>query len=329
MAYRRSSSPTTSARSRRPRRGTTPTLHVVAATVAALATLSRPARADEQLVEQRESRYNSIFVHRSDGYVTMTFGHNKRLFTESVYNPRDELDLPVTYTRYMTVALAYSPPANRILEVGFGGGRTAWYLHKSLPACSVTSVELDPDVIALAKKWFGIRDDKGFAVAAKDGRAYLMEHDARYDAILLDAYRGPFVPFHLMTAEFYRLVQRRLAEGGVVVQNVEPTTMLFDAALATVGSVFAHVDVYPAEGNAVMVAYDGPPRSQASLESRARAVQEKVALRYDLAAMLRDRRVVSKIPPGRVLTDDFAPVEALKAIERHNRKWDDVAQPPR
>ena len=144
---------------------------------------------------------------------------------------------------------------------------------------------------------------------------------------MIDAYRGPFVPFHLLTKEFYQIVKSHLAEGGVVAQNIEPSTMLFDSAAKTIHAVFPQVDFYVAGGNVVTIAYDGPPQSKDDLDRTAHERDSAYKLRYSLHDMLAQRRQIqieggSVIDPkATVLTDDFAPVEALKAIEAHNRKW--------
>jgi spermidine synthase len=83
--------------------------------------------------------------------------------------------------------------------------------------------------------------------------------------------------------------------------------------------VFANVDLYDV-GNIVAVAYDGPPKTEAQLRARAMELQRAYALRYPLSAMLPARAVVKANPPGRVLTDDFAPVESLRAITKHNAR---------
>jgi spermidine synthase len=287
-----------------------------------------PLRAEEprRLIDSKESLYNNIYVYEQGDYVSMTFGYNRNIYTESVYNKRDDRDLPVVYTRFMTVALAYAKEARSVLEIGFGGGRTSWYLHRFMPDVPVTSVELDPAVVSLAQKYFGIKDERNFQVVNRDGRTFLMTSKDHYDVILIDAYRGPFVPFHLLTREFYQIVKDHLAPGGVVAQNVEPSTMLFDSAVKTINSVFPQVDLYLAEGNVVTVAYDGPPRDGEALAERAGARQKQFGFRYDLRAMLNARRPLAAEAgaidaSAKVLTDDFAPVEALKAIERHNRKW--------
>ena len=279
--------------------------------------MARPA-----LIDQRESVYNNIYVFQDGPIITMTFGHNRALYTETVYDSRDDLALPVRYTRYMTAVLAYTAHPERVLEIGFGGGRTAWYLHKSMPDLEVLSVELDEDVFELAKLHFGIRTEPNFSVVIEDGRRYLQGRPERQPLIMIDAYRGPFVPFHLLTTEFYELVKSRLAIGGAMAQNVEPTTMMFDAALATVGAVFENVDLYDAGGNVVMIAYDGPKRGQSELLSAAGRLDAEFRFKYPLSVLISQRREMKHLPDVRALTDDFAPVEALRAIERHNRKLD-------
>ena len=81
------------------------------------------AAAQDGLLEKRESIYNNIFVFGDKDSVTMTFGHNKRFYTESSMKLSDPGALTVEYTRYMTLGIAYPPKLERILEIGLGGGR--------------------------------------------------------------------------------------------------------------------------------------------------------------------------------------------------------------
>jgi spermidine synthase len=291
----------------------------------ALLVTACPAQDTRNLLESKESLYNNIYVYEQPPFRSMTFGHNRRIYTESVYNTGDDRDLPVDYTRFMTASLMYAKDVHAILEIGFGGGRTSWYLHRFLPDVQVTSVELDPTVLELAKKYFGIKEEPNFHVANRDGRLFLQESKDRYDIIMIDAYRGPFVPFHLLTKEFYQLVKDHLADGGVVAQNIEPSTMLFDSAVKTIHSVFPQIDFYRADGNIVTVAY-ADERKPEDLVTIAQERDKTYGLRYHLQDMLAERRRIDidggqVIDAGaKVLTDDFAPVEALKSIERHNRK---------
>jgi spermidine synthase len=283
--------------------------------------------AEPKLIEERDSTYNRIYVYKDGPIMTMTFGHNKRFYTESQYDTTDELALPVIYTRFMTVGLAYASGLDNLLEIGFGGGRTAWYLHKHMPALDITCVELDPAVVELAKKYFGVRDEPRFKIKVSDGRSYMQKGKETWNVIMIDAYRGPFVPFHLLTEDFFRLVKSKLKPGGVVVQNIEPGTMMFDSAMATIQKVFANVEFYDAGGNVVAVAYDGPRRTLTQLSARAAALQKEHRFVYELPVLLTERRLVTRTVKGKVLSDDFAPVESLLAIEKHNRKWDEFSEP--
>jgi spermidine synthase len=181
-------------------------------------------------------------------------------------------------------------------------------------------------VLELAKKYFGIRDEPNFQVVNRDGRLFLSESKDKYDIILIDAYRGPFVPFHLLTKEFYQIVKDHLADGGVVAQNVEPSTMLFDSAVKTINAVFPQLDFFRADGNIVTIAYDGPERKPEDLAGVAHDRDKAYGLRYSLVEMLNERRRIDVAggnvidANAKVLTDDFAPVETLKSIEKHNRK---------
>jgi len=335
-------------------------VHSLVAVLIAAGVLGRTSYAQEtrNLLESRESPYNNIYVYRTGNFVSMTFGVNRKIYTESIYDTLDDLDLPVPYTRFMTASLIYPNKVNSILEIGCGGGRTAWYLHRSLPNVQITSVELDPAVVELARKYFGIKDEPNFRIISRDGRIFLVGSKERYDVILIDAYRGPFVPFHLLTKEFYQIVKEHLAEGGVVAQNVEPGTMLFDSAVKTLHTVFPQVEFYNASdvggsaltgsdvgGNVVTIAYNGEARGSNDISRMAEKRQSAYRLRYDLKQMLPHRFRLKEIRTGldayfdvinqsgtatggidekaKILTDDFAPVESLKAIQRHNQKWPD------
>jgi spermidine synthase len=288
----------------------------------------KAAAQEAGLLEKRESLYNNIFIFGDGNNVSMTFGQNKRYYTESSMKLSDPGALTVDYTRYMTMGVAYPPKLERIAEIGLGGGRTVSYLTASLPDTGILAIELDKDVVDLAKKYFKFKETARLRTVVSDGRAFLLKDNETWDVILIDAYRGPFVPFHLLTKEFYTLVKSRLNPGGVVVQNIEPSTMLFDSASATLRSVFPSVDLYDGGGNVVAVGYDGPQIPQAELLARAAKVQDRYKLRYDLTKLAADRRVLTR-PTGKVMTDDFAPVETMRAIEKNNEKWKEQTEAPR
>jgi spermidine synthase len=288
----------------------------------------RAVAQESGLLEKRESLYNNIFIFGDRDQVSMTFGQNKRYYTESSMKLSDPGALTVDYTRFMTLGVAYPPNVERIAEIGLGGGRTVSYLTQTLPDAGILAIELDKDVVDLAKMYFKFQESARLRTVVSDGRAYLLKDSEKWDVILIDAYRGPFVPFHLLTKEFYTLVKSRLNPGGVVVQNIEPSTMLFDSATATLKSVFPSVDLYDGGGNVVAIGYDGASIPQSELVARAGRATERWKPRYDFRQMASERRVFTR-PAGKVLTDDFAPVETLRAIEKNNEKWKEQTDAPR
>jgi len=308
--------------------GSWPTRRALLAGLCAVPLAPSLAAAQGGLLEKRESLYNNIFIFSDGDSVSMTFGQNKRYYTESNMKRSDPDALTVEYTRYMTLGIAYPPKLERIMEIGLGGGRTVSYLSALLPDTAILTVELDKDVVDLAKTYFNFKETARLRTVVSDGRAFLMRDRETWDVILIDAYRGPFVPFHLLTREFYTLVKSRLNPGGVVVQNIEPSTMLFDSATATLHSVFPSVDLYDGGGNVVAIAHDGPQWPQAELLARAKRVQERYKPRYDLAGLAAGRRILTR-PAGKIMTDDFAPVETLRAIEKNNEKWKEQTEAPR
>src|SRR5690606_21039740 len=93
------------------------------------------ADAPPGLIQKVESLYHDIYLSRPpDGYLRLSFGAKRLRSVESMVAPSDELVLPVEYTRSMTeAALSYAPSLDKAAIIGLGGGRTAWYLHKSVP----------------------------------------------------------------------------------------------------------------------------------------------------------------------------------------------------
>jgi spermidine synthase len=280
--------------------------------LAALGASAAPAAwgqgAEYGRVARRESQYATTYIDRDGQYLTMRFGINRCLFTESRYNPNDPAELPVVYTQYMTAALAYTPRASRIVEIGLGGGRIASYLHDFIPTTRITCVELDPGVVDLAQRHFGVRAGPRLELVTRDGRIYIARSREAFDIILVDAYQGTLVPFHLVTREFYTILKQRLGRGGVVAQNIAPNVLDVNRMVATARAVFQHVDLFHAGASRVLMAYDGAAKTDAQLRERATALQQAHALRYPIANMLADRRADVSAAGVQPFTDDFAPV---------------------
>ena len=90
------------------------------------------------LVTKVESLYNDIYVYQAGrtGTTCSPSAPSGSATSNSIVNPKDELDLPVYYTQSMTAGLAYAAGLDDAAIIGLGGGRTAWYHHKSVPGAA-------------------------------------------------------------------------------------------------------------------------------------------------------------------------------------------------
>jgi spermidine synthase len=278
-------------------------------------------REDGQLAHL-EGQYNDIFVIKRGNELLMTARLKGWNYTESRISLEDAEAIPAIYLRRMTTVLAYPPRADSILMVGLGGGVLTGYVGRFMPQAQIDSVEIDPAVIDTARTYFGLKETERTRIIESDGRVFLNRSRKLYDLALIDAYIGGFVPFHLMTKEFYTLLKRHLAPGGAAVFNVHEINRLFPVAVRTLQSVFATVDIYRSGLGEVAIVATDAPRSAEALERRAKELQHQYAFRYPLPDLLTHREAMDP-GAGEVLTDDFAPVDVYVADGPQWKKGDD------
>jgi spermidine synthase len=298
------------------RRARTPMLAAAMIALAALAPAIPAARA-ENLIDEGvraamlkrpdgqiahvESEYNDIYIRKRRGELTMSFQLKGFDYTESVTNLRDPDDLSLRYAQTMTIATIYPAELKKILMIGLGGGSISTYFGRFMPEVRIDTVEIDRRVIQVAKTYFGLRETERVRYLDGDGRVFLNRNKGLYDLILLDAYRGGFVPFHLLTKEFYALLKERLTPGGVIASNVHDGT---------------------GAGEVIAIASMSPSPDKEALASRAAALQERYKFRHPLADQLRRRmeNPRAQAAQGELITDDFAPVNLYDAIGRERPK---------
>ncbi len=278
-------------------------------------------RADGRLAHI-ETPYNDVFITKRQHQLVMSFQLKGWDYTESVSNLLDPDDLPLRYAQVMTIATIYPEAPRKILMLGLGGGSISTYLGRFMPEAAITTVEIDPDVITAAKTYFGLRETERMRYRAGDGRVFLSRNDELYDLILLDAYRGGYVPFHLLTREFYTLVKQRLTPGGAAAFNVHDGSKLYASTVKTLGEVFAALDLYPSGVGEVIAVASASPLDPRALERRAATLQERHGFRFPLPQILRRRLEQPRLQAanGDVITDDFAPADVYDVIGKDARR---------
>jgi spermidine synthase len=247
-------------------------------------------------------------VERPDG--TRRLELNEGLAIHSLYRPGSYLTGGY-WDAFLVDPLAVRPePPGHVAILGTAGGTTARAYAHYFPGTTVDAVEIDGELLDIGERYFGLHPGPRLRLHTADARPYLRATDQRFDAIFLDTYRQPYIPFYLTTREFFQLAHDRLNAGGSVLVNVghpEGSDRLEKVLTATLGSVFAHVARDPAKReNTILIASDTPP---------SRTVLERAE--FGLPAELRPlagaaaARLAAPLPGGDVYTDDRAPVEWL------------------
>jgi predicted membrane-bound spermidine synthase len=269
-----------------------------------------------------ETPYNDVFITKRQHQLVMSFQLKGWDYTESVSNLLDPDDLPLRYAQVMTIATVYPEAPRKILMLGLGGGSISTYLGRFMPEAAITTVEIDPGVITAAKTYFGLRETERMRYHAGDGRVFLNRNSEPYDLILLDAYRGGYVPFHLLTREFYTLVKQRLTPGGAAAFNVHDGSKLYASTVKTLGEVFAALDLYPTGVGEVIAVARTSPLDPQTLERRAAALQQRHGFRFPLPQILQRRmdKPQSQAANGDVITDDFAPADVYDVMGKDPRR---------
>jgi spermidine synthase len=278
-----------------------------------------------EVVHEKNSLYTSIFVYQSGSMATLQFGKRQASTVQSqvdVENPRVHL---LEYSEMTFCSLLYNPEPKKLLVIGLGGGVIPREMRHYFPEMEIDVAEIDKEIQPIATTYFGFKTDEKLKVHEMDGRVFVkrqlkVDPVPKYDLIVLDAFNGDYIPFHLMTKEFLEELKGVLSDKGVVVANVFYSNRLFDAEFKTFVEVFGRSQVFYGvnSGNAMVVspAPDVPLLTASDAVSKAREVQEKLGLSFDYARIARMLDPDAKPDAGaKTLTDDQAPVNVLRSQE--------------
>ena len=211
-------------------------------------------------------------------------------------------------------AQATEPTPKDVAILGLAGGTAArQYTAAFGSAVNITGVEIDPEILDVAKKYFHLDEPNVHPVVA-DARYWLDTHAGQYDVIMVDAYRQPYIPFHLTTREFFSEVRGHLRPGGVAVVNAGRTASdyrLVDAIASTMAAVYPSVFLVDVPEFANTLVYGSTqPTTLADVEHNLGLISEPLAKDVASSAIGEGKLRVSEYH-GQVYTDDLAPVERL------------------
>jgi spermidine synthase len=163
----------------------------------------------------KTSRYHDIHVEEY-GYLRILRFERNRQSTMYLDAP---FDTDIEYPAYLHLPIAVKPDATRALVIGLGGGSVVKRMWRDYPGMHLDAVELDPEIVDIAHRFFALPEDERIRVVVGDGRAFVETTSETYDIAVVDAFDEDRVPRPLTTEEFLRHLRDRLAPDGAVAYN--------------------------------------------------------------------------------------------------------------
>ena len=268
------------------------------------------------LLYEKESAYNYIQVVQDGTKTELILNEGEAV--HSIYD--SSTNLTHGYWDYLLVANAFRPAQavavapRSVVFLGLAAGTGARQYRAAFgDQVDITGVEIDPDILDVGHRYFHLGDARAHEVVA-DARYWLDTQAGRYDVVVLDAYRQPYIPFHLTTEEFFQQVKSHLNPGGSVAVNVGRTTTdyrLVDALASTMAAVFPTVMLVDDPNYANTVVFGSTvPITVDDVTRNLELVSAPLA--SDAArSMLQEGRLRLSPYHGQVYTDDLAPIEQL------------------
>jgi spermidine synthase len=209
-----------------------------------------------RVVHEAPSPFGTIYVVDEGDQRSLRFNSIEGTL-QSAFLKSDPLAVTTNYVRLAATGLALTRGRRRVLVVGLGGGSFPRLLHRRLPHVRVDVVELNPVVVDVAQRFFGVHEDSRLRIHVDDAADYIHRREPPYDLIFLDAFTDGGTPEHLKETLFLEAVRGRLAPGGVVVLNVAlERPLAVEARIASFAHVFPGCAVLrgsPETGNRILL----------------------------------------------------------------------------
>ena len=265
-----------------------------------------PVKDVSGLIAEAESQYQYVdIVQNSNGVRYLEL--NEGLVVHSVWRANTVLT-GGEWDAFLVVPALLDHPVRNVLVIGNACGTIARAFSVFYPQAHVDGVELDPTVTQLCKQYMGEAAIPNLTVITADGRPYLDTTTSKYDLIIVDAYQQPYIPFQLVTQEFFALCQHHLNPGGALALNVERipgSDTLDDTIESTVAATMPDAWVWPAlRLNEIIVAFNHSGETTPRLQS---ALDQRIASLGPLFTTEVRQAHRNQTP----MTDDRAPIEWL------------------
>jgi len=254
------------------------------------------------IIFQQNSGDNCIAVKKIKSVLLLLLADRESLSTnvaQSILDLDNPLNLIFPYARAMLLALVWKNQPKKIYIIGFGGGSIPRFFHHYFADAIVECADIDQTVVEVAHKFFGIQFDDRLKVAIQDGREYLAQQNSpvKNDIIIVDAgFGNGYMPYRLVTQEFYQLCKTRLSTAGVLVIHLFHKEEFNAAAVKTLQTVFAQIYICNLEtGNSIAIATNAPDLAKNEIFLKAELIQDFHNLGFSLIEMSLQLKKVAQL----------------------------------
>lgn len=206
-------------------------------------------------------------------------------------------ELVLSYSRAMMAWLLFAENVRHITQIGLGGGSFVRWIDAHLPEVAQTAVEINPQVISVARGLFELPfEGEKFEIIEADGAEYIKTLRGGTDVLLVYGFDGVQIIDALVAEPFFADCRTALSEHGIFVTNWWSGDKRYPLFLQRLAQVFdQRVLCVPAEthGNVAVLAFQNQaPQPLATLQKKAAKLSEQYGL--DFKTMLHQAHV----PPG-------------------------------
>ena len=270
-------------------------------------------KAYEGQLYEGESSYNYVQVVRQDdcNYLLLNEGQAYHsYYCDGGRVPR------ISVWSIMIAAPYYNenPAVERAAVVGLAAGTIPKQFTRVFGPIAIDGIEIDPLIVEVGRDYFDMTEPN-LNVIVGDGRYQFNLLDGPYDLVTLDAYKVPYIPWHLTTRDYFEEIRQRLTPTGVVAVNVGRAPQdrrLVEALTATLLEVYPSVHAVDVPGtlNTILVATVQPTSAETLRQNLADLPVDSDPL---LVAALETAvaHTVPAIPGNVIFTDQRAPVETI------------------
>ncbi|MEI7553663.1 fused MFS/spermidine synthase [Candidatus Chlorohelix sp.] len=300
---------------------------ILALAVLTIQGVTRPA-VNGELVFEKESADNYIQVVKrpvGDGTFRFDLVLNEGRAVHSIYYQDPNRILTGGPWDYYMISPFFNKDIKettikRSMLIGLGAGTVSKQLTRAYGAnIQIEGIEVDPEIIEVGRKYFDMNEPNLKAIA-DDGRYYLITSKEKYDIIGMDAYKQPYIPFHLTTQEFFKQVRDHLTPTGVAVVNAgapeyaggKRDYRLVEALASTMKTVYPNVYLVNVDGyfNTMVIGTNQPTSIENFRENITKYVSNDLIKTVGATALEKgDIREWTKADA--FFTDDLAPVERV------------------